>query len=43
MIDPMPKIGEEIVVVPVLLGESVKTSERKAYICDQQYGKSIVA
>jgi flagellin-like protein len=32
----------EIVIVPVLLGESAKTSERKAYICDQQYGKSIV-
>ena len=34
--------GEEIVIVPVLLGESAKTSERKAYICDQQYGKSLV-
>jgi flagellin-like protein len=34
--------GNEIVIVPVLLGESAKTSERKAFICDQQYGKSIV-
>jgi flagellin-like protein len=34
--------GNEIVIVPVLLGESTKTSEKKAFICDQQYGKSIV-
>ena len=33
--------GEEIVIVPVLLGESAKTGEKKAFICDQQYGKSI--
>ncbi len=37
-----PSTGNEIVIVPVLLGESAKTSERKAFICDQQYGKSIV-
>jgi flagellin-like protein len=41
---PLPSelnAGMEILVIPVLLGESVSTHQKRPYPCDKAYGKTI--